>query len=138
MDHQESSAAATETHQNHHHDHKEHHHDHKHHKSSPHRFIGEDELLKSLDKKDIVKVVDYTLDLNAIALEVSSNAAGAVATFSGTTRDHHNGKHVLKLEYEAYVPMAEKELRKICEEMRAKWPVRPRESVFFRNASYCS
>ena len=31
------------------------------------------------------------------------------------------GQKVLRLEYEAYVPMAEKELRKICEQMHEKW-----------------
>eukprot|EP01122_Echinamoeba_exundans_P016486 TRINITY_DN8369_c0_g1_i1.p1 TRINITY_DN8369_c0_g1~~TRINITY_DN8369_c0_g1_i1.p1 ORF type:complete len:195 (-),score=32.83 TRINITY_DN8369_c0_g1_i1:161-745(-) len=121
-----STSESTDSHHNHHHDHHHHHH----HKDAspaagapPHRFIGEDELLTSLDKKDIVKVVEETLDLNLIANEVASTAAGAIATFSGTTRDHHNGKRVLKLEYEAYVPMAEKEMIKICQEMRKKWPI---------------
>jgi len=31
---------------------------------------------------------------------------------------------VIKLEYEAYVPMAMKELRKLCETAMAKWEVR--------------
>jgi hypothetical protein len=120
-----SAPESTDSHHHHHH----HHHHHRKDASPaagapPHRFIGEDELLTSLEKKDIVKVVEETLDLNAIANEVASTAAGAIATFSGTTRDHHNGKRVLKLEYEAYVPMAEKEMMKICQEMRKKWPVR--------------
>lgn len=34
-----------------------------------------------------------------------------------------NGKKVVRLEYEAYVPMAEKELQKICQEIRNKWNV---------------
>lgn len=126
MSHTESE---TRSHDHHHHHHHGHHRNHDHPDASPanqppHRFIGEDDLLKALDKKDVVKVVDTALDLNTIANEVASTAAGAIATFSGTTRDHHNGKRVLKLEYEAYVPMAEKEMFKICQEMREKWPVR--------------
>ncbi len=31
---------------------------------------------------------------------------GAVVLFLGTTRDHHEGRKVVRLEYEAYAPMA--------------------------------
>jgi molybdopterin synthase catalytic subunit len=46
---------------------------------------------------------------------------GAVATFTGITRNYFNGKIVKKLSYEGYVPMAEKELRKMCDEARAQF-----------------
>jgi len=36
--------------------------------------------------------------------------AGAIATFVGTTRNNFNGKQVTTLEYEAYEPLAIKEL----------------------------
>ena len=42
---------------------------------------------------------------------VRSPAAGAVASFVGTTRDTFQGRPTLRLEYEAYVPMAEAELK---------------------------
>lgn len=42
----------------------------------------------------------------------------------GTTRDCFEGKAVERLEYEAYVPMAEKELKKICDRIRDKWSVK--------------
>ena len=41
----------------------------------------------------------------------------------GTTRDTFKGKRVVRLEYEAYVPMAEKEVAKICHDIRKKWNV---------------
>ena len=50
---------------------------------------------------------------------VTDPGAGAIATFSGTTRDNFEGKEVVQLEYEGYVPMAESELRKICDQVRA-------------------
>ena len=53
---------------------------------------------------------------------VSSSAAGGVTTFLGTTRDNFDGKEVISLEYEAYQPMALKEMQKLCERARAKWP----------------
>ena len=50
------------------------------------------------------------LDLRLYAHLVADDGAGAVATFMGVTRDNFNGKEVLKLSYEAYEPMAEKEM----------------------------
>jgi molybdopterin synthase catalytic subunit len=37
---------------------------------------------------------------------VSRPDCGAIALFLGTTRDHHQGKKVVTLSYEAYEPMA--------------------------------
>lgn len=48
-------------------------------------------------------------------------SCGAVATFVGITRDNFQGKRVQKLSYEGYVPMAERELCKLCEETRVKF-----------------
>ena len=39
----------------------------------------------------------------------SSAHAGAIVTFDGTVRNHHQGRDVLRLEYEAHAPVAEKE-----------------------------
>ena len=49
-------------------------------------------------------------------------SCGAVATFVGITRDNFQGKKVAKLSYEGYVPMAEKELFKLCEDAVTKFP----------------
>jgi molybdopterin synthase catalytic subunit len=43
-------------------------------------------------------------------------SCGAVATFVGVTRNNFNGKRVVKLSYEGYVPMAEKLMRELCVE----------------------
>jgi len=47
------------------------------------------------------------LDPTAAAAEVSSDEAGAVATFVGTVRRSSRGREVEYLEYEAYAEMAE-------------------------------
>lgn len=47
---------------------------------------------------------------------------GALVTFDGIVRNHHEGKSVLRLEYEAYVPMAEKVLATINREIESEWP----------------
>jgi molybdopterin synthase catalytic subunit len=48
---------------------------------------------------------------------------GAVVLFSGTVRDHAEGRDdVERLEYEAYDEMVVPKLREIVEETRARWP----------------
>ena len=54
---------------------------------------------------------------------VQDPGCGAVSTFVGTTRDNFQGKKVAKLSYEGYVPMAENELRKLCDEATEKFSV---------------
>ena len=54
-------------------------------------------------------------------LALGSPQAGALSSFHGTTRDNFNGKTVTRLEYECYVPMAMKELKKLCEMAFEKW-----------------
>ncbi|MGH0169417.1 UNVERIFIED_CONTAM: hypothetical protein FKN15_073506 [Acipenser sinensis] len=41
---------------------------------------------------------------------------------SGITRNSFEGKKVVELEYEAYIPMAQSEMKKICWDVRRKWP----------------
>ena len=56
----------------------------------------------------LVEVRPEPLQLAKYTEFVADPGAGAIATFSGVTRDNFEGKSVLKLEYEAYAPMAEK------------------------------
>lgn len=48
--------------------------------------------------------------------------AGAISTFIGIAREFTEGKRTLHLEYEAYVPMAVKQLERIGTEIQDKWP----------------
>ena len=43
---------------------------------------------------------------------------------SGLTREDFDNKKVVQLEYEAYIPMAEKEMNKICHQIRQKWGIK--------------
>lgn len=56
----------------------------------------------------LVEVSSEPLELIKYTDFVADNGAGAIATFTGVTRDNFQGKVVQKLEYEAYGPMAEK------------------------------
>lgn len=48
--------------------------------------------------------------------------AGAISTFIGIAREFTKGKRTLYLEYDAYVPMAVKQLERIGDEIKAQWP----------------
>jgi molybdopterin synthase catalytic subunit len=63
------------------------------------------------------------LDLLAVVEQVRSPAAGAIATFVGTTREHSRGRTVTHLEYDAYPEMAEREMARIADRVRARHDV---------------
>lgn len=69
------------------------------------------EILENLNPVDVAKYMNF----------VSAPQAGAIATFAGTTRDTFEGKTVLELRYEAYVPMAIRCINMICSSARASW-----------------
>jgi MoaE-MoaD fusion protein len=63
------------------------------------------------------------LDLDAVAAQVADPSAGAIATFVGTTRTHSRGRAVVHLEYDAYPEMAESEMARIAEQVKARHDV---------------
>ncbi|BAF07766.1 molybdopterin synthase catalytic subunit [Oryza sativa Japonica Group] len=78
----------------------------------------EEDLVEILDegsgRLDIARYVDHVRDL----------AAGAIATFEGTTRDSFEGRRVVELRYEAYGAMARRRLAAILREARAAHSLR--------------
>ncbi len=64
------------------------------------------------------------LSLDAVVQLVSRPEAGAIATFTGVVRNHTGDRRVVRLEYDAYVPMAERTLQATGERAEALWPVR--------------
>ncbi|CAL1401260.1 unnamed protein product [Linum trigynum] len=73
-------------------------------------------LIEILDGNVLVDIAKYTN-------YVSDPQAGAITTFSGTTRDTFDGKTVVELRYEAYVPMAVRQIQAICSSARATWKI---------------
>src|SRR6185369_9851146 len=53
---------------------------------------------------------------------VSAPDVGGIDLFLGAVRDHNDGRAVTRLEYHAYVSMAEKEMRRIAEELEREMP----------------
>ena len=63
--------------------------------------------------------IDYVPLLEA----ARGRASGAVVLFLGTVRDFSEGKQVGSLDYEAYPPMAEREIARIVDCAHRKWPL---------------
>ena len=64
---------------------------------------------------------DEPLSLARAVDEVRDERAGAIATFTGTTRVESRGRSVLHLDYEAYEGMAEQVMAEIAGELRARY-----------------
>ncbi|MBX3473448.1 MAG: molybdenum cofactor biosynthesis protein MoaE [Planctomycetes bacterium] len=57
------------------------------------------------------------LDASALLAEIGHERDGAQVLFLGVVRNHHQGRAVTRIDYEAYEPMARKELQKIADEV---------------------
>jgi len=70
----------------------------------------------------LFRVQDAPLSLDEGVGAGTRVSQGGLVTFSGGVGDHSKGQQVTKLEYEAFVPMAEKKLAEIGLAAREKWP----------------
>src|SRR6478735_673895 len=62
---------------------------------------------------DLKLVVNEPIDICGLLQLAHHPKAGGIVLFSGEVRNHHAQKKVTHLEYEAFVPMAEKMIREI-------------------------
>jgi molybdopterin synthase catalytic subunit len=69
----------------------------------------------------LFRVVDRPLRLEEVVEAVAGEAYGGLVTFSGSVRNQTRGRRVMKLEYEAYPPMAEKKLAEIGAEVAGRF-----------------
>jgi molybdopterin synthase catalytic subunit/molybdopterin converting factor small subunit len=67
------------------------------------------------------RLSDRPLSLDAVVDEVRDERAGAIATFTGTTRLQSRGRTVTHLEYEAYAGMAERVMEEIAGELTTRY-----------------
>ena len=54
----------------------------------------------------MAELTRVAIDVTPLLTAAARRECGAVNLFLGTTRDHHDGRRVLRLEYEAYDAMA--------------------------------
>jgi len=71
---------------------------------------------------DMIALVRKAIHIEDVVTAVSTDSSGAIDLFLGTTRNHSDGKAVRSLSYEAYPEMAEREIRKIVQEVHYHWP----------------
>jgi molybdopterin synthase catalytic subunit len=70
----------------------------------------------------MIEITEKIIDINKVIGAASDAGAGAVNAFIGNIRDTaNNKKKVMRLEYEAYEPMAIAEIKKIVDEATPKW-----------------
>src|SRR5579872_5038904 len=69
------------------------------------------------------RIVREPIDVKALEARVAGVTNGAILTFVGQVRSASRGREVAYLEYDAYVPMAEKMLQQIADEARSRWGV---------------
>jgi molybdopterin synthase catalytic subunit len=63
------------------------------------------------------------LNIQSVIDWIMSPESGGIDIFIGTVRNATKGKRVLRLEFEAYEPMALAEMEKIVKQAFEKWPV---------------
>ena len=63
------------------------------------------------------------IDPALVQKQVLDPAAGGFCSFEGWVRDHHEGRPVTRLEYEAYAELAEKEGNRIMEEAMQRFEI---------------
>lgn len=68
------------------------------------------------------QIIEGPIDPERLREAVADPAAGALASFLGVTRNSFQGRAVDHLEYEAYAPMAEREMARIGTEIAERWP----------------
>lgn len=82
--------------------------------------------------EDIYEITREPIDKLGLEQRLLTGGAGAVVTFDGVVRDNNNGRQVLTLDYDAYPPMAVKEMRRVGEEIRQRWPEVERIGIVHR------
>jgi molybdopterin synthase catalytic subunit len=68
------------------------------------------------------RLTEHPIDAARLLDSVRRNGDGGLALFVGVVRDHNEGRSVTRLEYSAYIPMAEKELDRIAADIAAAHP----------------
>jgi len=71
----------------------------------------------------MIEITNQPIDTQQVIAAAQHPAAGAVNVFIGTIRDSAHEKKVIRLEYEAYEPMAIAEIQKVLNTASQRWPL---------------
>lgn len=67
------------------------------------------------------RIETAVIDTAALEAQVADAANGAICTFVGQVRRNSRGREVAYLEYNAYVPLAQKQMQRLAEEAEMRW-----------------
>jgi molybdopterin synthase catalytic subunit len=79
-----------------------------------------------MEAPTIISVTQVEIDLNLLLAQITLPSTGAAAIFTGMVRritSRSPAHETVRLEYEAYIPMAEAKMRTVAREIRDRWPV---------------
>jgi molybdopterin synthase catalytic subunit len=71
----------------------------------------------------VSELIHAPIDVPRLLAGAARADCGAIALFLGTTRDHHQGRRVMRLAYEAYEPMAVHALERLEREALARYEI---------------
>ena len=71
----------------------------------------------------MIKLTENPIDATALLQTAQQPEAGAVVLFLGITRQFTQGRETTSLSYEAYREMAVKELERLEQQARDRWPL---------------
>lgn len=77
-----------------------------------------------MKKQTLCKIVETEIILDELMKSLSDESTGAVVIFTGLVRgftDRGDPHETIHLDYEAYIPMAEKMMQRIADEIRTRW-----------------
>jgi molybdopterin synthase catalytic subunit len=70
----------------------------------------------------LFRITEDPIGVSAVVSAVERPEAGGTTSFVGTVRNENEGRAVTLLEYQAYVPMAEKEMQRLADSIEARRP----------------
>lgn len=82
--------------------------------------------------EDVFEITRDPIDKRGLERRLLGGESGAIVTFDGVVRNQTKGRPVVRLQYEAYVPMALKEMRRIGREVHEQWPEAARVGIVHR------
>lgn len=82
----------------------------------------EDPPARDGEKLPFIEIVTGPLLADEYQRRVVSPKCGAVALFIGVVREFTDDKRTVYLQYEAYEEMAEREMRRVADDIMARWP----------------
>jgi len=70
-----------------------------------------------------IQIKDSPLSVEECRDGLVDDRVGGEVLFVGKVRNHTQGKEVIRLDFEAYIPMAIKEMQKIAAQAIEQWPL---------------